>query len=70
MGGRVAKNGIVMYERESSVPCLSDIRTLLYHTYYIAVALDVSLQALLPMQETDRAARIRNARFLLDELEN
>ena len=38
--------------------------------YYIAVALNVPLQALFPIQEADRAARIRNARLLLDELED
>ena len=38
--------------------------------YYIAVALHTPLEALLPMQEADRAARINSARLLLEELED
>ena len=38
--------------------------------YRIATALHVSLHALLPIQNEDRAARIGAARLLLDELEN
>lgn len=38
--------------------------------YYIAVALHTPLEALLPMQEADRTARINSARLLLEELED
>lgn len=38
--------------------------------YNIAVALHVSLGALLPVQEADRAIRINDSRLLLDELES